>query len=288
SSVGVILSAIFWTWLWGPVGLVLAMPLTVCLVVAGKYVPCLQFISVLIGDQGTMLSDAERYYQRLLAQDQEEAGQIVDIHQQNNDLIKTLDDVVLPALVMCERDRHAGRIDQHQADFVLDATKDYFDDQHKDNSITSDGPKHVSSLPTVLCVPARDPADELVAELCQLVLRTKGISSSVASVNQLVSEVNADISTLQPAMILISALPPHVNRHTRYWCKKIQQHHPQIRITVGVWQGQHLKRIRQQLASNGATQVVHSLTEFATAAATAHLATVGESNPSAVASLATT
>ena len=110
SNVGILISALFWTWLWGPVGLVLAMPLTVCLIVLGRHVPQLAFINTLLSDEEA-LAPASRFYQRLLAMDPDEAIDIAEDYLQQNSLVSLYDDLVLPALSMAEQDRHNGDLD---------------------------------------------------------------------------------------------------------------------------------------------------------------------------------
>ena len=123
STVGVILAAIFWTWMWGPIGLVLAMPMTVCLVVTARYVPQLRFITVLFADEPT-LSPSERVYQRLLAFDYNEPRKVARNHLKSSTLASFYDDMLIPALVLAEKDRHGGLLSDDQVEFVHEATGD--------------------------------------------------------------------------------------------------------------------------------------------------------------------
>ena len=114
STIAILVSAVFWTWLWGPVGLLLATPLTVVLVVIGKYVPQLGFLDILLGDE-PVLEPPERVYQRLLAMDQEEATELAREYLREMDLERVYDEVLNPALAMAEHDRHRGRpTDRHR------------------------------------------------------------------------------------------------------------------------------------------------------------------------------
>src|SRR5204862_981719 len=113
SSIAVIVSAVFWTWLWGPLGLLMSTPLTVCLVVLGKYVPQLQFLDILLGDE-PVLAPHERLYQRWLALDQEEAAELVHEFFGGLSLEQVYDQVVIPALALAEQDRHNGRLDERR------------------------------------------------------------------------------------------------------------------------------------------------------------------------------
>ncbi len=127
STIAVIVSAVFWTFLWGPVGLLLATPLTVCLVVLGKYVPQLAFLDVLLGDE-PVLSPPERVYQRLLAMDQEEVTELAGEYLEEKSLEQVYDEVLMPALAMAEQDRHRGRLDDRRQMFVRKAMRDVIEE----------------------------------------------------------------------------------------------------------------------------------------------------------------
>ena len=127
STVGVIISAIFWTWLWGPIGLILAMPMTVCLLVATRYVPQLKFINTLLADHPAA-TPGERIYQRLLAFDDREPTKLAVKHVKETSLAGFYDDMLLPALVMFEHDRHGELLNDEQSAFVLEATEDLITD----------------------------------------------------------------------------------------------------------------------------------------------------------------
>jgi predicted PurR-regulated permease PerM len=128
STVAILVSAVFWTWLWGAIGLVLATPLTVCLVVIGKYVPQLQFLDILLGDE-PVLEPPARVYQRLLALDQEEAAELAEAYlNETGSLDRVYDDVLLPALAMAEQDRHKGKIDDEREAFINQSMRDMVDE----------------------------------------------------------------------------------------------------------------------------------------------------------------
>src|SRR5262249_13110023 len=109
SPVALLVAAAFWTWLWGPIGLLLSTPLTTCLVVLGKYVPNLEFLDVLLGDE-PVLDPGVAYYQRLLARDQDEANDLVEEHLQRQPLESVYDEVFVPALALAKRDREEGHL----------------------------------------------------------------------------------------------------------------------------------------------------------------------------------
>src|ERR1044071_3016186 len=171
SGVGLLVAIAFWTWLWGPVGLVLATPLTVCVVVLSKYVRGMDFIGVLISDQPAMESNVS-YYQRLVAMDQAEAAEIVEEHLKTHPREELFDDVLLPALRYSRRDHELGRLTEDAEQFVYRATREILDDLDslKPESSTEEASQSatiekdsLAQLPKllILACPAQDEADEV-------------------------------------------------------------------------------------------------------------------------------
>jgi hypothetical protein len=111
---------VFWTWLWGPIGLLLSTPLTVCLVVLGRYLPQLTFLDVILGDE-PVLEPSELLYQRLLVGDPEEATERAEEYLRENSLGRFYDDVAIPALAIAEQDRLEGRLSDDQRVRVADS-----------------------------------------------------------------------------------------------------------------------------------------------------------------------
>ncbi len=177
SGVGLLVAVAFWTWLWGPVGLVLATPLTVCVVVFSKYIPRMDFIAVLMSDQPAMESNIS-YYQRLLALDQAEATEIVEEHLKTHEQEQIFDAVLIPALNYARRDRDLGRLTDDGEQFVFRATREILDDLKKlppDSSSAPSDPEKIAldgndlaatlAKVRVLACPARDEADELALDM---------------------------------------------------------------------------------------------------------------------------
>ncbi len=118
SSLALLMAAVFWTLLWGPAGLILSTPLTVCVVVMGRYVPQLAFLHILLGDEVVLAAEAQ-IYERLLAMDQPEAHSIVDQFLKDKPLVELYDSVLIPALSLAEQDRHKGAIDTIREEFFF-------------------------------------------------------------------------------------------------------------------------------------------------------------------------
>ena len=247
SGVGLLVAVAFWTWLWGPVGLVLATPLTVCVVVLGKYVPGMDFIGVLISDQPAMESNIS-YYQRLLAMDQAEAAEIVEEHLKTHPQEQLFDGVLIPALNYARRDRELGRLTEDGEQFVFRATREILDDL---NSLKPQSSSEVSDssqpatidenspviLPKVriLGCPAQDEADELALLMFRQLLDCTKYEVEIMSDAMLTAEVVARIGEQSPAMICIAAVPPGGLAQTRYLCKRLRARFPNLKIAVGRW-----------------------------------------------------
>ncbi|MCA9265983.1 MAG: AI-2E family transporter [Planctomycetales bacterium] len=265
SSIGVIVAAIFWTWMWGPIGLVLAMPITVCLVVAGKYVPQLQFLTVLFGDESP-LSLQERLYQRLLALDDEEVDHILRDYSHSNACGHLFDDVLVPTLRLAENDRHAGTLDPRQQTLIFDTIREIAEEQTcREGQMDEESPQHdvegaspFNAAPLrVVLVPARDEADEIAATMLRQLTGDRQFAWDVYSRDTLASELINHAARAD--VVVISALPPGTTRHARYLCKRLQSELPHVHVMVGLWSGDNRQRSIQRLRDAGAHHVATRL-----------------------------
>lgn len=127
SSLAILIAAAFWTLIWGPVGLILSVPLTVCLVVMGSHIPSLEFLTVLLGDQ-PVIQAYTCFYQRLLAHDEREAAALLDDALKTLPLVAVYDSIFIPALTLVERDRQQGDLDDATLRFIRSTTADMVDE----------------------------------------------------------------------------------------------------------------------------------------------------------------
>ena len=175
SEVALLVAAAFWAFLWGPIGLVLSSPLTVCLVVLGKYVPQLKFLDVLLGDEPPL--DAHvTFYQRLLARDQDEATQLVLAQAKASSPEQVYDDFLVPALNYAKRDRERDDLTDSDEQFVLQATREILEDLGERREAAAQAKEAIhpedqanASAPIrlrILACPARDEADRLAWRCC--------------------------------------------------------------------------------------------------------------------------
>ncbi len=183
SPLAIIVAAVFWTTLWGPVGLLLATPLTVCLVVLGRHVPQLQFFEVLLGDQ-PVLAPEVKFYQRLLAGDPHEAEELAEDLLEEQPLAELMDQVVLPALLFADQDRQRGVLEPARAQAVADLVMTIVDDLVE--------PLEPQPAPTpagiegrVLCLGARYGLDTAAATILAQLLRRRGLTVDIADAGAL-------------------------------------------------------------------------------------------------------
>ena len=270
SPVALLVAAAFWTWLWGPVGLVLSAPLTTCLVVLGRYVPQLEFMGVLLGDEPA-LEPAARFYQRLLARDQDEATDQVEAFIKGQEQATVYDRVLLPALVLARRDRVNGALTLDDEQFIVQATRDILDymtsaQQLGQTATTEASPDRVpeAARPKTLVIgcPARDQTDELAVQMLRPLLEPQGCTVEVIPPAALTSGVVPQIEKDSPAVVCIVALPPGGLVQARSLCKRLRGRFPRLKVVVCCWgQTENIERLREQLAASGADQVLTTLLE---------------------------
>jgi predicted PurR-regulated permease PerM/methylmalonyl-CoA mutase cobalamin-binding subunit len=250
STVGILVAALFWTWLWGPIGLVLAMPMTVCLLVAARYVPQLRFLTILLGDQ-TPLSPSEHVYQRLLAFDYHDPLKHAQKHLKESSLASYYDGILLPALRMAEHDRHDDLLNDDQSAFVIEATEDLVqelgDEAFAAISLKADGdgqpPLAVSSAALndesvtarVLCIPLRDQADEAASHMLAQLLVAAGFDVVTEGADSMASQVVDRVADSESDIVVISAMPPLQPRDSRLLWKRLRNRYPNLPIVVGFW-----------------------------------------------------
>jgi predicted PurR-regulated permease PerM len=266
SEVGLLVAIAFWTWLWGPVGLILATPLTVCVVVLSKYVPELDFISVLMSDEPVKKSDIS-YYQRLLAGDQDEAARIIEEHLKTHPVEKIYDEVLVPALNYAKRDRSLGRLAENDQQLIFQATREIIEDLDESKPESSSSrttfseatmidQNSLSTAPKVLIVgcPVRDEANELALLMFWQLLDPARCELALLAHETLTSEVIEQIAEKSPALVCLASLPPGGLAQTRYLCKRLRKRFPNLKIIVGRW-GSRNENNGNSLLAAGADKV---------------------------------
>jgi hypothetical protein len=263
--VALLISVAFWTWLWGPLGLLMATPLTVCLIVLGKHVPGLTFLGTLMSDAPPLAADYG-YYQRLLARDPGEAADLIEKHIKNEPWGTVYDALLLPALNYAERDRMENQLSPDEEDAVIEATRELLTDAA--NSIRRLQPLAIDPTASpveplqVLGYAANGPADELALAMLAQSVSDLPIAIEITNTRMQATELVALVRSQGVQVICIADLPPSPSSKSRYLIKRLHDAFPELRILVGRWSPLALAdESTQALKDAGATMVAETLVE---------------------------
>ena len=273
SPTAVVIVAIFWSWIWGPIGLILSTPLTLCLVVLGRHVRRLEFFDVLLGDRPA-LTPVETLYQRLLAGDPDEVLEQADGLMKGRALSSYYDDIALKALRLVASDLSRGVVKPGQLekiqDVMLGLIQDLEPHEDVDPTLTAaqakaavvevagvarperetatqpapEGQVHESAnLPdvwrterSVLCVAGRDPLDGVVASMLAQLLRKHGLGARPVLHSEVSRFTINTLDTTGVAMIFVTYAELRGNPpHMRYLLRRIRQRFPLCPVLVGFW-----------------------------------------------------
>jgi hypothetical protein len=261
SQVALMISVAFWTWLWGPLGLLMATPLTVCLVVLGKHVPGLEFIGTLLSDTPP-LTPENSYYQRLLARDQAEAAEIVERYVKAQPPESVYDAMLIPALNYAERDRLEARLSPDEETAVIDTTRELLDLLADGPPASPEAPVSIASPLRVLGYPANGPSDELALRMLAQLLSGTPVVVEVTTTRVMASELVEYVRAGGYSLVVIADLPPSAPSRTRYLVKKLRAALPDVRISVGRWSHASMAdESSQPLTAAGASHVAATLAD---------------------------
>lgn len=257
SSLAILVAAVFWATLWGPVGLILSTPLTVCLIVLGRHVPQLNFLEVMLGDEPVLLPE-QCFYQRLLAMDQEEARSIAEAHLKENSLESLYESIIVPALKLAEHDHETEGLDDTARRFMFRNVKELIEDlgdqyakapNAGDEEDIAYEPTSRSDLArskaTTACIPANSGADELVTMMLVQLLQHSGLPAR---------QYNADFSDAAMAalskgdyrVVCISSISPFAVGEARSLCRRLRVGVSALPVIIGLWSFES-NRARQRL-----------------------------------------
>jgi predicted PurR-regulated permease PerM len=244
SEVAQLIAAAFWAFLWGPIGLVLSGPLTVVMLVLGKYAPQLAFLEILLGDEPPLPPDIS-YYQRLTAKDQDEATELVLAHQQVTEPECVYDDLLVPALTYARRDRDREGLDEEDEQFILEATREIVTDLGERKIAAAAPPVDVTVPPPeirrtgpplrLLACPARDEYDQAALEMFAQLMDPDLWEVRIAAAENLSSEILQMAEEWKPDILCVASLPPGGLARTRYLCKRLRLRFPEVKMVVGRW-----------------------------------------------------
>jgi predicted PurR-regulated permease PerM len=263
SPVAVLVAAVFWTMLWGPIGLLMSTPLTVCLVVLGRHVPQLGFFDVLLGDEPAF-SPEVKFYQRLLARDPEEATELAEEYLEDGTLDELYDSVILPALVHAEHDRLRGSLPRAAVEEIAVDTIGVIDELEEEQNLLADGAAGATASPTeasILCIGARNGLDEAAAALLAHLLARSGVGARTVPRAAIAGRNLASLERQDVALICLSYVNPEATQHAQRTLRRLRQHFgAEVRIMVGMWTTDPTAGATQErLRASGADVVVGSL-----------------------------
>jgi predicted PurR-regulated permease PerM len=261
SPVAIIASATFWTWLWGPIGLILATPLTICLVVLGRHVDRLKFLDVILGDQPA-LTPAQLVYQRMLARDPVEAAEQARQFLKERPLVAYYEDVLVEGLRLAEGDARAGLLDEDRMVRIRDAVAEIVDDlsAHKDSpeaaaevpgeaeapgplaridKVEKSAERSVQDMPEkwrtgkpVLCIPGIGLLDEAVALIMAQLVERQGIGARAEQADALSMSRIFALDTTDVALVCLCYLEDASAAQVRYAVRRLRRKAPEAFILV--------------------------------------------------------
>jgi predicted PurR-regulated permease PerM len=267
SPVAVVASATFWTALWGPIGLVLATPLTVCLVVLGRHVERLEFLDVMFGDRPA-LSPPEIFYQRMLAGDPTEASEKAEEFLKERSLTSYYDEVALKGLQLAQADAERGALDQLRLAKIRDAVSEFANNLSDQDdralpkvrsttdaeatsaveTVAEDAPYenlpilNKEDLPPewqgeypVLCVAGRSLIDEAAAIMLGQLSTSHGIAARVEAAEALSNANIFRLETTGVAIVCLIYMDASSPAHMRYSVRRLRRKLPKATIILGCW-----------------------------------------------------
>jgi predicted PurR-regulated permease PerM len=263
SPVAIVLSASFWTWLWGPIGLVLATPLTICLVVVGRHVDRLQFFDVLLGNQPA-LTPPQLLYQRMLAGDPIEASQQAQTYLEAATLADYHDKILLPGLRLAEHDVRLGRLPGERLDRILATVSEVVDDldSHEDVMVAETAtaiddrsslarlessivpfendrlPEAWQSAGAVLCLPGSGKLDEAASLVLAQLLNRQGIGAEAEAADALSMSRLFSLDLSQRSALCICYVGETSNAMIHYAVRRLAKKSRNSRIIVALIAGE--------------------------------------------------
>ncbi|MDI1312847.1 AI-2E family transporter [Prosthecobacter sp.] len=266
SDFALLLAVAFWTWLWGGVGLLLATPLTVCIVVFCKQAPSLEWVGILMADNPPPQPHLN-YYQDHLAGKEDSAQILLESSLRNDGLESTLEGLVLPALALTRHEEVLGKLDHDEAQHIyqsmrasLTLLKDEVESAAAELAL-AEGPSDPPQPALQIYGRAlHGEPDAQALEMLALLL-PKTLAMEVSAQPRLIGEVMLDIENKKPAMVCISAMPKRAQLDAKTLCRRLRSKRPDLKILVCRWGLPGQEHDPKSLSEAGATWVVSSLKE---------------------------
>lgn len=274
SALGLLVAAMFWTWLWGTLGLLLSTPLTVCLAVLGKYVPSMWFFAALLNEEAELEPDV-RFYQRLVALDREGAIEVVETALKQRPRVEVFDEVVVPALSRAERDAARDELDETMQELVWGVVGEILDGLEgtpdlslaslalpSDGGTGSDDWDSTSAPVPVVGLVADDTSDALVLRMLDQLLAPSGCRLEVITDTDSSLQVLERVAEQAPRLVVVSHLPPMGLTLARYLVRRLRSQFAELPIVVGRWgETEGSASAAERLVGVGASRVVFTLAD---------------------------
>lgn len=240
TPIAVVLGSVYWTWLWGPFGLLLATPITVCIAVVTRHIPDYRFLSVILSDE-PVLPPPVRFYQRLVAFEYDDACELAEAFEREHGLAGLYDSMLLPALLLAKRDRHRYALDVERGRYVYDGilriAEELGDEARakEEGGAKEGGAKARVPAPQVCIAPAHDEADYIAGVMLARLLAPQHFRALLLPKDILASEAVEAAAKTGARAVCISAVPPQAAANAAYLAKRMRQHLPQKRVLVALW-----------------------------------------------------
>ena len=273
SALGLLVAAMFWTWLWGLLGTLLSTPMTLCLAVLGKYVPSLGFFATILGEEAE-LDQNIRLYQRLVSLDQDGATAVVEAALKERPRVEVFDQILVPALSRAGRDAARGELEESDMAFIRRVIGEILDDlEGTEETILKTPARSGEGEPwrangtlaspsfEVAGVAASGTSDALTLRMLGQILAPstcKLVSLEGAGSPMQLAERVAEAS---PAMVILSHLPPEALAQARYQVRRLRSRFAGLPIVVGRWGEAGSDAASEGLSGVGATHVAFTLAD---------------------------
>ena len=268
SPLALLITLAFWTWLWGPVGLVLGTPLTVCLVALGRHIPELQFVAVLFADEAVVTPDVT-VYQHLLKEDDVGARGVLETYVKEHEAAAVYEDVLLPVLVRTRRDAARGALTAREATTIAETIARLVDDLDqlalRAAHVRDEGsPAAEPSTPmlTALACPARDEIDAAALKILASRIAPDGVHLELVDGGLLAAEVLERVAATNPDVVVVAALGEAGLPQARYVVKRLRARFPDLLLVAACWSPTaDAEGACERLAEAGATDVATTLND---------------------------
>ncbi len=282
TPIALLLAVLFWTWVWGPIGLLLSTPLTVCMVVLGQHIPHLRSLKVLLAEQ-PVLDARLQYFQRLIAGDAREAERVVASYVEETGNAGAFDNVLVPALRWTRRERAAENISAAEENFIhettiaivqevlksaaetpnIATTQDASGDPKQEDHSSSPESQPVAAKMKIYCHPVHHEFEE-VAQLMLTGLLDSGCEPILSTTRSLPGKVVDEIETHNPDAVVLTIVPPGGIPQVKFLLNSIRARCPGVYVIVAfLSRPRDYDELLVQLRSDGATWLTTSLAQTA-------------------------